>query len=64
MKKILCKKDWDIDNILVFKSGKQYSITDVCRLHEGVLGVRVKSKHLQIWFWEGSEYFDVSSYFE
>lgn len=57
---VACKKDWYIDDRPWFKKGERYTIVKESTLSNGAYGIRVKHLHRRIWFWEGSEYFDVT----
>lgn len=66
MEKILCKKNWYLDNKLGYKEGKYYTVLkkDKIKFTNGILlKTDQEIKHFKGWFWSGSDYFDVDSLF-
>ncbi len=69
MEKILCKKDWHMDGMIIYKSGEYYQI--IKKEQRGIgncIVVKtpndIKMYGKGVMFWSGSDYFDVDSLFE
>lgn len=65
---ILCKKDWYLDDELIYKAGQYYQISKKEQHRIGNC-VTVKTPYIMksygkgVLFWSGSDYFDVDELF-
>lgn len=60
MRTALCKKNWVDNNQTGFIEGKEYKVIKFEHTLDIIKGVQVKSEQgKKIWFWIGSDYFDM-----
>jgi hypothetical protein len=61
-----CIKDWYLNGELIYKNGWNYPVVyEIIHGDKRIIGYKIASENVDseearfIWFWSGSEYFDI-----